>query len=309
MYSFNSMDVGSDSMALFFKRQRQARGEVPDVYQYDELPSNLRVQFCHIVEDVLEKPHGEMSELAYRVPDMAECVVNLMCREIGIFSLLSQPPVSGYGNRLYTTELMDFILQEADVELVLTAIEMMCKFLEPESRFIAELNLRFREHGVGYQFEGELIRIDSQYVHKEAVKPALSILSGKAYQGPQEEFLSAHKHYRNGDLQEALVDALKAFESTIKVICDKRKWTYGKNDPVKKLLKVCFDNDLIPAFWQSHMSGLRSTLESGVPTVRNKMGGHGQGAKVVNVPGHIAAYALHLTASTIVLLVKAEQDL
>ena len=59
---------------------------------------------------------------------------------------------------------------------------------------------------------------------------------------------------------------------------------------------------------QSHFTGLRSTLESGVPTVRNKLSGHGQGAEEINVPDYIAAYALHLTASNILLLAKADEE-
>jgi hypothetical protein len=55
--------------------------------------------------------------------------------------------------------------------------------------------------------------------------------------------------------------------------------------------------------------GLRSVLEDGVPTVRNKMGGHGQGPQVVDVSSHYAAYALHMTGSAIQFLIDAERDL
>ena len=36
---------------LFSKRQRRARGEVPDVYVYDKLPQELRVQIVHIIKE------------------------------------------------------------------------------------------------------------------------------------------------------------------------------------------------------------------------------------------------------------------
>ena len=43
---------------------------------------------------------------------------------------------------------------------------------------IAELNARLHEHGIGYVFEGgEIIRVDSQLLHAEAVKPALILAS------------------------------------------------------------------------------------------------------------------------------------
>jgi hypothetical protein len=50
-------------------------------------------------------------------------------------------------------------------------------------------------------------------------------------------------------------------------------------------------------------------LESSVPTARNKTSGHGQGAAIQIVPDHLAAYVLHMTASTIVFLVKADEAL
>lgn len=95
----------------------------------------------------------------------------------------------------------------------------------------------------------------------------------------------------------------------MKAICDKRKWAYNQNDAAKRLIDICFDNDLIPAFWQSHFSALRATLESGVPTARNVMGGHGNGTKTTTVPRHLAAYCLHMTASTLVFLIEAEKSL
>lgn len=46
-----------------------------------------------------------------------------------------------------------------------------------------------------------------------------------------------------------------------------------------------------------------------MPTARNRLGGHGQGASVVQVPTHFVAYVLHQTASTIVFLAEAEKSL
>ena len=40
---------------IFSKRQKRLRGEVPDVYQYETIPSGLRVQIIHIWRDIWEK--------------------------------------------------------------------------------------------------------------------------------------------------------------------------------------------------------------------------------------------------------------
>ena len=95
----------------------------------------------------------------------------------------------------------------------------------------------------------------------------------------------------------------------MKAICSKRGWKHDPNATAKALLQVLFDNGLVPSFWNQHFSALRSTLEAGVPTARNKLGGHGQGSQVVEVPEYIVAYAIHLTASVIVFLSDAEAAL
>ena len=137
-----------------------------------------------------------------------------------------------------------------------------------------------------------------------------NVLTNPIYKGANEEFLNAHAHYRKHRYKECLNDCLKAFESCLKTICQKRGWHYDvKNDTANKLIQIVFDNELIPVYLESHFSALKSTLVSGLPTVRNRAGGHGQGPEKIIVPEYLAAYALHLTASNILLLVKADEEL
>jgi len=39
--------------SLFSKRQKKLRGEFPDVYQYEEIPQEFRVQIIHIIQDTI----------------------------------------------------------------------------------------------------------------------------------------------------------------------------------------------------------------------------------------------------------------
>ncbi|MEH2051540.1 MAG: hypothetical protein V7K70_17740 [Nostoc sp.] len=121
--------------------------------------------------------------------------------------------------------------------------------------------------------------------------------------------MKAHEHYRHGRYKECLVECLKAFESTIKTICDSQGWIYQPGDTAKKLIDICFQNNLIPAYLQTQFTSLRANLESGIPTLRNKNGGHGQGSQPLIVPQHFAAYQLHMTASTILFLLELEKAL
>lgn len=309
---------------LFSKRKKRERGEIPDIYVYDEISDSLRVQIVHIWFDSLGDQNQYVESIMYdrnQTSTAYKFIVETLCREYGLFVL----PTGNELNRDYLAELVNFLLQEKDIEKVIDVIELSFKvivisttaynyLLRTNSKEIAnnaveELNQRFKEHGVGYQFiENEIIRIDSQLIHNEVVKPALKLFSDKNYQGVQEEFLSAYEHYRHKKNKEALNDCLKSFESTMKAICDKRKWIYQTNATSKNLINICFDNKLIPEFWQNNLTSLRSLLEGSIPTGRNKLSGHGQGSDKIEVPDYLVSYMLHMTASTIVFLIEAEKN-
>jgi hypothetical protein len=179
------------------------------------------------------------------------------------------------------------------------------KGIQPPEDAINELNDRFHEHTIGYQYNnGQIVRVDSGFIHAEVVVPALSLLSSQHFKGAEQEFRNAHEHYRKKEYKDAIVDALNAFESTMKIICDECGWSYDKGT-AKELIDVVLKNELVPKYLQNHLSGLNSVLVGGVATVRNKTSGHGQGTQLIIVPEYLAAYVLHLTASNIVLLVEA----
>lgn len=299
---------------LFSKRQKRARGEMPDVYVYDDLPEPLRVQIVHIIRDAF----GTDNYGSDHVAKAYEFVKQSLCREYGLFELVKHP-------RSDQESVFNFFLREESVERALDVVELCFRIIQihiaedqlykyhtnrkiDSGDATAELNERFKEHGVGYQFEsGEIIRVDSQFLHAEAVKPTLAVLRDKSFKGANEEFLKAHEHYRHGRYKESLVDALKAFESTMKTICSLRGWPTQPTDTAKNLIATCMNNGLFPAYFDSQFSSIRSLLESGVPTVRNKNGGHGQGAAPVTVPEYLARYTLNLTATTVLFMVEAHQ--
>ena len=307
---------------IFSKRQKAVRGDAPDVFTYDTIPRELKVQVIHIWRDTIGNQqsydtYGDV-KMTYRF------IVETLCREYGLFELPGRRD-NPYEN--YRLELENFLLQETDHERALDAIELAFEHVDTTIRrpdytgrsgpncnqiaddAINELNSRFREHGIGYEFNGEIIRVDSQMLHAEAVKHALTLLRESAYKGAEAEFLTAHEHYRHGRQKEALTESLKAMESVMKSICAKRDWTVDPHAPARTLLQTLFDNGLIQKFWTSHFSALQSTLEAGVPTARNKLGGHGQGSEVKVVPDYLVGYVLHLTASAILFLVNAEKEL
>jgi hypothetical protein len=304
---------------LFSKRARAQRGEIPDVYQYENMPEPLRVQIIHIMKDALGDPDAYNS----RTVQYHKIIYETLCREYGVFSLSGSTSRRGPD---YIGEVYNFLLGETDIEKVLDVVELgfrvidrLCReytftgYSNPKIKpddAIEELNARMRYHGVGYQYEsGEIVRVDSQIIHKEAVKPALELLRTKGFEGPNDEFLKAFEHYRHGMHKEAINEALKSFESTMKVLCRINKWNYDEKDTASKLIDHCMSNNIIPEYLQTHYKSLGASLKSGVPTIRNREGGHGQGESKTEVPDYLVSYHLHLTASAILMLISANKAL
>lgn len=290
---------------------------MPDVYIYEEIPQSLRVQIVHIIRDTFgEDKYTSESSSAYKYIHKA------LCKEYGVFALKQHA-------RSDAEAVLDYFFSCDDYERCLDIIEFTFRIIQsnvaknyynykqnttssqkPDDA-VEELNKRFKENGFGYEFvSGELVRIDSQFIHSETVKPVLSLLkSNKIYSGANQEFLKAHEHYRHKRYKECLVESLKSLESLMKGICKQHSWEFKESDPAKKLINICLEKKLVPEYLQNQFSSLRIVLESGVPTIRNKEGGHGQGADITTVPEHFASYTLHLTASNLLFLMQCNEQL
>jgi AbiJ N-terminal domain 4 len=305
---------------LYSKRKKMiAQVNQPDVYQYDRLPIGFRRQVVHIWTTTI----SAYSRNFGLGRDYWKDIHGYLIRELGLFQLGSN------GSSRAFDQCCNFLLDgETNIDNIFDLIELTFQCIEdfrqtmlsygisqstldqfdaqsPNSA-IKELNARFREHAIGYQYtSGQIMRVDSGFVHAEVVVPALTLLSSQDFSGAEQEFRIAHKYYREQEYKEAIANASKAFESTMKTICDKLGWTYEKQKATASdLIKIVLDNELIPKYLETHLSGLRSLLVS-TTTVRNKSSSHGQGSDPSYVPEYLAGYALHITASNIVFLVEA----
>ena len=146
---------------LFSKRQKRSRGEVPDVYQYETIPTELRVQIVHIIRDSF----GDLYDFRGTERRDFRFIHEALCREYGVFSLGQQ-----YESNFQA--VVNFFLKTQKTEEVIDVVELTFKYIDRFVReyqysyenqklspdeAIAELNHRFREHGVGYQYESGMI--------------------------------------------------------------------------------------------------------------------------------------------------------
>ena len=316
----------------FSRRKRHAEKSEPDVFQYDEIPDTLRYQVIRIFENSLgyyqipqwnwfdncPEPCPENNQVWGEICDT---VAQELGRPTLVVMTQTKRPAIGDNRQ---EECFHFLRSEESVEHWLDLVEYgvqtidkACRQYSSSSRrsrditqkaddAIEELNFRFLEAQFGYQYEaGQIVRFDSQLIHNEVTKPALQLLADTRFTGPQEEFLVAHKRYRARKYKDCITNALNAFESTLKTICDLKGWTYQPRARASDLVKVIRREKLLPDYLDKSFDQLIATLTSGLPKVRNEAGGHGQGAVPWQTPSYVAAYALHLAAADIVLLVDA----
>ena len=152
---------------IYSKRQKLLRGEVPDVYQYEDFNDPFRNQVIHILKDTLGDGTINESFQAY------EAIQYILCKEYGQFTLSEKSKSTTLPN----ADIFRFIEDCSDDEKLLDIIETSIKYIDLVARksafyqrvkvrmypddAIEELNHRFLEHGLGYQYEfGKIIRID-----------------------------------------------------------------------------------------------------------------------------------------------------
>lgn len=286
---------------------RLAAGQsTQDVWVYDRVPDKLRVQVSNIVRRALRALGGDTPY---------EDIRREVAQEHGRSSLRGLTSAAADVHECFESE-KDLLVWLDLVELSFRRIEETRSLLDPAKRIailladaVTELNERFRRAGFGYRYEGgKIIRVDSELLHQEATRPALALLSEPRFAGANDEFRAAHDHLKAGENKDCAVDALNALESTMKAICDAKGWKYEKGARATDLLKILRSKNLFPDFADQSFEQLLATLKSGLPAVRNEVGGHGQGSVPVEVPTYVAAYALNLAAAKIRFLVEAFKD-
>jgi hypothetical protein len=157
---------------LFSRRRKLAqKGTEPDVYQYKDIPRTLRTQIAFIWRDAIG-PCLESSEYNYG-PDPTnnsavwDQIHNGFAREKGVGML----GISGNSAK----NCVEYLQSAQNVEDILDIIEFTFRYIQWLGQFseyerknvgiaqsaedaIDELNFRFRDAAVGYQFEaGQLV--------------------------------------------------------------------------------------------------------------------------------------------------------
>lgn len=302
---------------LFSKREADAaKSGQDDVYQYSEIPPQLRVQ----IQQISVEAFGQIGQHAMTYHGSAQDnpfwldIEKTFKREKGVHQLqhgdFAGVRINKYMSDCITADWLDLL-------------ELICVFLkissdqsfyrerhdwgivsDPEA-VVDEINYRLRQAGVGFQIEdGQLVKVSSQFVHAEVVVPALTILGEERFNSANQEFRKAHREFREGDYRDSITDCGKALESVLKVLAEERGWVgVGNNSQLAALIKAAADNGLFATYMPEQLNGIKALVQ-GAGTVRNKDGAHGVGTAESKADEDLAAYQLHQTASALIFIGK-----
>ena len=144
----------------------------------------------------------------------------------------------------------------------------------------------------------QVVMKESEMMHAEVIAPALRLLRHPDFENANVEFLEALEDYRKGDFGDCLTKCGSAFESTLKIICQKKSWPYDKNDTAGTLVKNILPRLSLDSYFEQMLLN--------VATIRNRLSkSHGAGPAVKAVPRHVARYAVNTAASAILLVAEA----
>ena len=304
--------------------QRQNTNQTCHPLEYDEIPQEFIQQYLYIAQDFF---NASLKPI-YGRHRYWEYLCKTYCRERGIPLIGEDSEEYAWELDLYlkhpdtrSDEILDIVELTFSTEIVpepsivvwaavhhipeeVAALEVN-DFIDDKAKFIDELNQRFRQHNLGYELvNGQIIRKDSELLVQETIAPAFSLLHDKRFSSAEDEMQKAFRFRKDGENAEAILNAAKAFESVMKVICSEMGYEYDADkDTAKNLIAHLEKNAFYPPSLNTHIANIRTTLESALPTVRNKKSGHGAGTASTYISDAFADYALHLAATNIVFLV------
>lgn len=289
----------------FYSDRNRDIAEESEVYIYDRFPCEFRNQF---LINILEVCKVIQTSCAKPIMTIFKC----FAKEAGLdlYFDLQNEAISWQLLKKYVNSCsdMDFLNLLEFVFNLFIYNKFLCDYSNNNNVIfessILDLNDRFKQHHLGYEFtNGMIIKKTNEVTHETIVKPALKLLCDEEFKGAEDEYLKALKFFRNVENEEAIMNAAKAFESFMKILCSKMHYTFDKEtDTAQKLLERLKNNNFFPSYLNDQLNNLVKLLSSGAPTVRNKTAGHGQGEECRTVPDDYATYVMNLVASNIVFL-------
>jgi hypothetical protein len=157
---------------------------------------------------------------------------------------------------------------------VLDALEAFYRCLDKENALVMQEDINavlLEESSPWIMSDGQMFMIDNRYLDS-LKEQALSLMKNEGYWGAYNEIKEARSYLMVGSIDVAIHKANCAFESTLKSILGKCEGT--AQELTTMLAK---ETDILESVPESVKKVITKNILSGLPALRHKIGGHGQG--------------------------------
>jgi len=187
---------------------------------------------------------------------------------------------------------MHHLVLHGEGMFVFDAIELAGRWMDVAEKeaFRKKVNQIFELHDCPWRLsDGEFFKLDGDFVGARVASTAHDGLTANRFVGAAEEYAKARQYLGSSEVREAIYFAGHSFESVMKVILDGLEHA-NADKLIKELLGRGYFDDLP----ESVRAGFADQVLKALPFLRNKLGGHGQGAAVVSIPPVYGRLAIEL---------------
>ena len=274
----------------------------------EKIPNNTRTKIFFVI---MEYGYhiGHFGFSMDQVSDLRDLRYQI-CKHKGILNINNESLDEKSINKwLFECSVIDF-LRTIEIFIYIKMKYETSEDIQIRVNAINEINDIFRIDRIGYEIvNGKIIKYDSEYLNDDVIKQTISLLDSSDFKGPLDEFEKALNHFLKKEYKDTIQEANNSFESTMKSILTKLDIKFDpQRDNASKLLQILYDNDVIYTHTQEFTDNLKKILQ-GLPTIRNKQSGHGQGLNPIEIYKSYAGLSLHLAGSFIVFLINRYDEL
>jgi hypothetical protein len=186
------------------------------------------------------------------------------------------------------------LMLHADAPFVFDVVELAGGWMEPADReaLRQKANEIFELHNCPWRLsDGEFFKLDGDFIGARLASTAHDALTASGFAGAAEEYAKARQYFSAGEVREAIYFAGHSFESVMKVL------TGLEHANAEKLIRELCGRGYFDDLPESVRAGFADQVLKAVPFLRNKLGGHGQGVKVVSIPAIYGQLAVQLAAA------------
>jgi len=188
-------------------------------------------------------------------------------------------------------DLHTFILK-GDPALLFDVLEIVFRETPSDGQFSLQrdLNDAFVDFACPWRMtDGLMFRVDSDFLELEVLSHTSEALAGVQFKGASDEFKIARDHLTDGSVRDAITYAAHSVESTLKAALS------AHNGDATTLLSQ-FSKEFMDDIPSQRAKAVVKALQ-GPALLRNELGGHGQGAEILDAPRPYAELAVHMAAA------------